>query len=336
MKNLKKYLTIPLIVLLLSSCNQKRNTNFEKFDFGNRYSIELPEKYYKYNETTWKANKHTYFNIKMGQIGNSDLNTELKEYFESLKNDDLFEKSKLVRSEEFEENGFKGFIFFYEEDLKKERVGIVSLTSYGVYAIVRNDREQFMINSMALSNNNFDQIAKSIKSISLNEENLNIVTKKIFDKNKALENGYQVFQDEGFMVKCNKEIKLDRLRIQQKKQSGMDDNSKPYHVYSDGTDYNINVSTFESILAGKSDEEIKNYNKNDLDYYQTKFDEMSIKNSRGKFKDFDAVYYENTQNGRTTKAVFFHLEMKSYMLQVTDDKNVEKKFKDFIETFKII
>ncbi|MCB0476180.1 MAG: hypothetical protein KDC69_10920, partial [Flavobacteriaceae bacterium] len=82
--------------------------------------------------------------------------------------------------------------------------------------------------------------------------------------------------------------------------------------------------------------EIEEYNKNDLDYYQTKFDEMSIKNNRGKFKNYDAVYYENTQDNRLTKAVFFHHKKKSYMLQVTDNTNVEKKFSDFIDTFEII
>lgn len=336
MKNLTNYLTILLIISFLNSCDQKSNTSFEKFDFGNGYSIKLPEKYSKSNELTWKAGKHSYFKITIGQIGNSDLNTELTNYLASRNTDDLFDKSKFIKTEEFDENGLKGVISFYEEDLKKEGAGIVTLTSYGVFAIVRSQTEQFTIKSMALSDNNFVQIAKSIKSISKKEGNLNNPVANKFDKNKAIEDGYQVFQEDGFMVKCNKEIKLDRLRIQQMKQSGMDDNSRPFHVYDNGTDYNINVSSFVSVLAGQTEQEIKDYNKNDLDYYQTKFDEMSIKNSRGKFKDFDAVYYENTQNGRTTKAVFFHHKMKSYMLQVTNDNNVEKKFKDFIETFQII
>ncbi|WP_026450516.1 hypothetical protein [Aequorivita capsosiphonis] len=336
MKNLTNYFTAFLIILFLNSCDQKRNTSFEKFDFGNGYSIDLPEKYSKTNELTWQAGEHSYFNIIVGQIGNSDLKTELTDYLASRNTTDLFDNSEFIRTEEFEENGLKGVISFYEEDLKKQGAGIVTLTSYGVFAIVRNDTEQFTINSMALSDNNFAQIAKSIKSIAMKEGILNIPIANKFDKNKAIEDGYQVFQEDGFMVKCNKEIKLDRLRIQQMKQNGMDDNSRPFHVYDNGTDYNINVSSFESVLAGQSEQEIADYNKNDLDYYQTKFDEMSINNKRGKFKEFDAVFYDNTQDGRTTKAVFFHHKMKSYMLQVTDDNNVEKKFQDFIKTFEII
>ena len=336
MKNPTNYLTVLLLIFFLNSCDQKRNTSFEKFDFGNGYSIELPEKYSKTNELTWQAGEHSYFNISSGQIGNSDLKTELTNYLASRNIDELFDKSEFIRTEEFEENGLKGVISFYEEDLKKQGAGIVTLTSYGVFAIVRNDTEQFTINSMALSDNNFAQIAKSIKSITMKEGVLNIPIANKFDKNKAIEDGYQVFQEDGFMVKCDKEIKLDRLRIQQMKQSGMEDNSRPFHVYDNGTDYNINVSSFDSVLAGQSEQEIADYNKNDLDYYQTKFDEMSINNKRGKFKEFDAVFYDNTQDGRTTKAVFFHHKMKSYMLQVTDDNNVEKKFQDFIKTFEII
>lgn len=108
MKNLTKYFTAFLIVLFLNSCDQKRNTKFEQFDFGNGYSIDLPEKYSKTDETTWQAGEHTYFVINVGQIGNSDLKTELNDYLASRNTDDLFDNSELIRTEEFEENGFRG------------------------------------------------------------------------------------------------------------------------------------------------------------------------------------------------------------------------------------
>jgi hypothetical protein len=335
MKNLINYFIAILFVTILNSCDQKRNIIFEKFDFGNGYSIELPKKYIKINETTWEAGKNSFINISVNQISNTDIKTELSNYLASPKMVKLFENSKLIKTEEFDENGLKGVVFFYKEDIKKQRAGIVSFTSYNVFGIVRDDRNQFKISSMALSDNNFNQISKSIKSISMIEKTLDIPIVKNFNEKKAIEDGYQVFQDDGFMIKCEGKIKLDRLRIQQFKQSGID-NSRPYHVYHNGTDYNINVSSFVGVLSGQTEQEKADFHKSDLDYYQTKFDEMSIKNSRDKFKDFDAVYYENTQNGKTTKAVFFHHQMKSYMLQVTDDKNVEKKFQDFIKTFEIL
>lgn len=333
---MKNYFITLLITTILSSCDQKRNTKFDSFDFENDYSIELPSKYNKIKDLTWQAGDHTYFDINISQIGQDNLKETLDKYLASRNTSDLFERSKLIRTEEFEESGLKGVISFYEEDLKKQGAGIVSLTSYGVFAVVRNQTEEFIINSMALSDNNFTQISKSIKSIKSKKNKLNIPVANQFDKNKAIEEDYQIFQNDGFMVKCNQEIKLDELRIEQMKQSGMDDKSRPFHVYDDGTDYNINVSDFGSVLTGQSEQEIIDYNKKDLDYYQVKFDEMSVNNSRDKFKGMDAVFYDNTQNGRTTKAVFFHHKTKSYMLQVTDDNDVESKFKDFIKTFELI
>ena len=336
MKNLTYYFIAFSLIYIFNSCDQKRNMSFEKFDLSNGYSIKLPENYSKTNETTWQAGEHSYINITLSNTGNSDLRTELENYLASRNTEKMFENSKLIRTEEFNENGLIGVISFFEEDLKKQGAGIVTLTSYGVFGIVRDDTSQFNISSMALSDNNFDQISKSIKSISLGKKILNIPVGNQFDRNKAIEDGYQVFKDEGFMVKCDGEIKLDRLRIQQMKENGLDDNTRPYHVYHSGIDYNITVSSFEVVHSRLNEQEISDYNKNDLNYYQTKFDEMSIKNRRDNFKNYDAVYYENTQDGRTTKAVFFHHKSKGYMLQVTDDNNGEKKFQDFIKTFEII
>jgi hypothetical protein len=63
---------------------------------------------------------------------------------------------------------------------------------------------------------------------------------------------------------------------------------------------------------------------------------MGVKNNRGVFNKFDAVYYENNQDGRLTKAVYFHHKMKSYMIQVTNNKNTEKLFTEFTGTFELI
>lgn len=143
---------------------------------------------------------------------------------------------------------------------------------------------------------------------------------------------YQVFKENGFMIKCEGKLTFDRIR----KQWYGFENSTPYHVYHNGIDYNINVSHFERLLSGFSNSKIEEYNKENIDYFKMKLDEMSIKNRLGKFKNIDAVYYENILDGRTTYAVFFHYKMKSYTLQVTRDKGVRKLFEDFINSFKLI
>ena len=58
--------------------------------------------------------------------------------------------------------------------------------------------------------------------------------------------------------------------------------------------------------------------------------------SQKKFKDFNAVFYEISQNGKLTKAVYFHNHKKSYMLQVSSEKNSQKLFDEFINTFELI
>lgn len=146
---------------------------------------------------------------------------------------------------------------------------------------------------------------------------------------------YQIFEKENFKIKCKASLKLDKLRMQQFKQQGLLDVSKPYHVYFDDTDYNINVSSFEKDLIGKNAYEVQKYHKDYLNYYQQKFDEMGVKNNRRTFKDYDAVFYENMNQGRLTKAVFFQYKSKSYMLQVTSSTEVETKFLEFINTFEI-
>lgn len=173
------------------------------------------------------------------------------------------------------------------------------------------------------------------KTQTVNTE-LNVNNINSFDEEKYINEGYQIFKEDNFVIKCEGKILLDKLRIQQMKQNGLYDNSKPYHVYVEGIDYNLNIGNYESVLKGQNKEEILKFSEDDLDYYQTKFDEMGVKNNRSTFKGFDAVYYENTIEGRTTKAVFVHHKMKSYMIQLTSNKSTEELFQNFINTFEFI
>lgn len=336
MKKGNQILSIILIFNLIISCNSKKETLYVQTELPNGYTIKLPSDFSEIREGVWQASERSYLEINLENGKSQDLKSEFENFLSSLDSDELQKDKKLVRTETFNENGLEGIISYYKKDIKGKGVGLVTLTSYIIIATVQDNNNLFYINSITLSDNNFDEISKAVKSISLVPKLKDISAAIEFDTNKAREDGYQIFKEDGFMIKCNGVLKLDNLRIQQMKQSGLNDNSRPFHVYSEGVDYNINVSDFENILIGQSEREIFEFNKNDLDYYQTKFDEMSVKNSRGKFKDYDAVYYENTQNGRTTKAVFFHYKMKSYMIQVTDENEVENKFQDFIKTFKII
>lgn len=177
---------------------------------------------------------------------------------------------------------------------------------------------------------------KEIKSEKSSKIIKSLPLKNNFDEEKIKKEGFQVFKNENFIIKCKGKILFDKARFENDQQSGQPNYSKPYHVFKNGVDYNINISDMSILLDGKSSNEIAKFNDEDLVYYQTKFDEMGVKNKQKKFKDFNAVFYEISQNGKLTKAVYFHNHKKSYMLQVSSEKNSQKLFDEFINTFELI
>lgn len=334
---MKKYIkkTALLFALLaIISCNNKAKTEFVNTYISENYKIELPVRFEKTNEGIWEV-PNTSFNILSVNINNGlvkNLKEEVENESKSTQKASYYKDMVFVKSEEFEKNGFTGVISYYEKDNKGNRLGLVTLKSYVIIAIVQDDISNIKFVSISLSNNINDDISYSIKSLSKNKSVAKI---NLFDEKKARNNGFQIFNDENFIIKCKGNLLLDKLRYEQFEKEGQA-NSKPYHVFKNGVDYNINISDMSSLLNGRSKEEIDKYNKDDLEYYQTKFDEMGIKNELKKFKGFDAVYYENTVDGKLSKALYFHNDMKSYMLQVTSKSETKKLFEEFINSFDLI
>lgn len=332
-KNIKK--TVLLITFLaIISCNNKAKTEFRKTSISENYNIELPISFEKTSEGIWEV-PNISFNILSVNINNGlvkNLKEEVDNESKSPEKASYYEDMIFVKTDEFEKNGFKGVISYYEKDNKGKRLGLVTLKSYIIIAVVQDDISNIRFISISLSKNINDDISHSIKSLSINKS---IAKIGAFDEDKAKNEGFQIFKDENFIIKCKGNLLLDKLRYEQFEQEGQA-NSKPYHVFKDGVDYNINVSDMSSLLNGRSKEEINNYNKDDLKYYQTKFNEMGIKNEQIKFKEFNAVFYENLQEGKLTKAIYFHNDMKSYMIQVTSKKNTKRLYEEFTNTFDLI
>lgn len=323
------------LIILMISCEKKTPTKFVETPLSKNYSIEIPIKFKKFRENSWKLPEHTYLDIVVANDTASNLEDELKGYVNYYSSQEMYKGQIFVKKEKFEINGFKGLISYYEKDNKGKRLGLINLKSYIVYAVIQDTTNRILLNSISLSNNINDDLSKSIKSIKLKSA-LVSNTRNDFDETKAQKEGFQVFKNENFIIKCKGKILLDKLRVEQIEQNGLSNNSKPFHVFIKGVDYNINVSDLSSVLAGQNKEELIKHNKEDLTYYQTKFDEMAIKNQRGKFKNIDAVYYQNSQDDKQSKAVYFHHKMKSYMLQVTSKQNTDKLFNEFINSFEII
>lgn len=336
MKKKLKGISIIIMICLMTSCNNKKPTEFVETPLSDGYSMEIPTKFKKTNDGSWELVPHnTYLNINVLNGVTTEINEELKATINYFGSNELYKGQVLVKSEKFENNGFKGVISYYEKDTKGKGLGLVTLKSYIVYAVIQNYTNRILVNSISLSNNINDDLSKSIKSIKTKNTTAKTNISK-FDEAKAKKEGYQIFKEDNFIIKCSGKLLLDKLRIEQTKQNGQIDNSRPFHVFVKGVDYYINISDLTYLFNGKSDEELNKYNSQDLTYYQTKFDEMEIKNKRGKFKNFDAVYYQNFQENKLTKALYFHHKMKSYMIQVTSKTNTDALFNEFVNSFELI
>lgn len=319
----------------LMSCNNKKETEFIKTLVSQSYEMEIPSRFEKTDEGHWKYEPHTYLDVSEINGTTDDIKNDLEKLIQFYDTQDIYQGKTFIKTENFEQSGFKGIINYYEKDNKGKGAGLVTLKSYIVFAVVQDEKNRVYINSISLNKNINDDLSASIKSLRKSESKKEKIVGS-FDEAKAVKDGFQIFKEDNFIIKCNGKLLLDKLRIEQMQQNGQANNSRPFHVFYKGADYNINVSDFSSLLNGQSDNEVLKYNDEDLTYYQTKFNEMGIKNQRKKFKNFDAVYYENTQEGKLSLAVIFHNKMKSYMLQVTSKKNTNQSFEEFINSFELI
>jgi hypothetical protein len=157
-----------------------------------------------------------------------------------------------------------------------------------------------------------------------------------FDENKSRKEGFQIFKNENFIIKCVGELKLDQERIEYFKQNNLGTNATPFHVYMNETDYNINVINMSSLYDGINKSELTKYQNEDLDNYETNLKSTGIEYERGKLKDINCIYYQNNQDGKLSKAVYFENGLNSYLLQVTSKGNTDNLFDEFVHSFEII
>lgn len=157
-----------------------------------------------------------------------------------------------------------------------------------------------------------------------------------FDENKAKEEGFQIFKNEKFIIKCDGNLKLDQERVEYFKQNNLGTNATPFHVYINEVDYNINVINMSSLYDGISKGELEKYQNEDLDNYETNLKSTGIEYERGKLKDINCIYYQNNLQDKLSKAVYFENGLNSYLLQVTSKENTNKLFDEFVHSFEII
>lgn len=155
--------------------------------------------------------------------------------------------------------------------------------------------------------------------------------------------GYQIFNKDNFVIKCNSKLKINSEALRLAKENGINfilssyigsenDNSE-----SSGVIYNIQISDissqYKNIQIGKHNAITLNY----LDSYCSSLKANNMSFSRPSFNGLNAVEYYFLQNGvLPTKSIIFIKDKKAYMLQVGTRKNLSKKYTDFKNSFKFI
>ena len=273
MKNRILSFSALFIMCYIISCSNKKETEFIKTSVSQSYEMKIPNRFEKTDDGHWKLEPHTYLDVSEISGTTQDMKNDINKLMQFYDSQEIYQGGIFTKSEDFDHNGFKGIINYYEKDTKGKGAGLVTLKSYIVFAVVQDEKNRIYINSISLNKNINDDLSECIKSISKSESNKEKIVSS-FDEAKAVKDSFQIFREDNFIIKCNGKLLLDKLRIEQMQQNGQTNNSRPFHVFYKGVDYNINVSDFSSVLKGQSDNEISKYNNEDLTYYETKFNEM--------------------------------------------------------------
>jgi len=162
------------------------------------------------------------------------------------------------------------------------------------------------------------------------------------DIKKFKQEGFQVFEDDNFLIKCNCKLKPNTLAIKMSKEHGIKYPFSPYlgaenkDSYDIGIIYNINVtdisSEYNSIPQSKYNYFTNQYLKNYID--QLVSNNMSY--TEGEFNGVKAVEYSFSQAGLPTKAIIFIKDKKSYLLQVATRNRLPKIFNSLKTSFKFL
>ena len=335
MKNILKKTALLTALILMFSCNNKPKTKFINTPISDFYKIELPDNFEKIQEGFWEIPNTSFnllaINVEKGVV--KSLNEAVENESKAQKNQTYFKDMKFIKSKEFEQNGFRGVISYYEKDNKGKGLGLVSLKSYIIIGVVQDEISNIHFISISLSKNIDDDLTKSIKSISLINPS---VAENNFDEATYVKNGFQIFKKENFVIKCLGKLKIDNERIKQFEENNSGKNSTPFISKKDNNEFVINVTDHSNLYSGIEKEKLIKYHSQDMDTYAENLKSVGITYQRAKFKDYDCVYYENTQNNILTKAVFFEAGLNAYLLQVASNKNTNKTFEEFINTFELI
>lgn len=302
MKKFDFYL-FTIIFLTLISCNNKKEILFTENSLPNGYSIELPSDYFKYgqnnNKLVWKSDEKTFLFIEITNKISNNLKQEIELFTSNQNSQDLYKNIRIQNTESFENNEFSGIISYFKNDVKSKGAGLVTLTNYSVFAIVQDNNFQFRIESSSLSNNNFDEITKSIKSLLSNlkspikDAQVNIDYNKItdsiskihaYEEQKILKKYDSINRINDIYAKTIDSLKLVKNNLSNKK---TEISTNTYTINSNQEEKNVISFLEEHYKFYDRDHIFRNPIVKKIDDYN--FD-VSIEECNRKFKDSDFHY----------------------------------------------
>ncbi|WP_417875821.1 hypothetical protein [Winogradskyella sediminis] len=301
MKKLNFLFAIAFFVFI--SCDNKKEISFEENSLPNGYSIEIPANYFKYgennNKLVWKSDKVKFLFVEILNRKSSNLNQEIELFSSKQNSENLYKNVRFINSETFDNNEIRGVISYFKNDTKSKGLGLVTMTNYAVFAIVNTSNFQFRIESSSLSENNFDEITKSIKSISLN-------SKKTIDMNTTNNNSSEIIDSLDNMYRIKEQIILDKydsINKQNIRYAKTIDSLKSIKN-SESFNQNDKFTETEKNNSNKEEEKVISFLKEHYKFYDRdhvfrnpivkKIDDynfdVSIEECNRKFKDSDFHY----------------------------------------------
>lgn len=333
-------------ITVLLSCNQNdvSETTFKEEKLYDAYSIKIPTALSKEGEGIWNSSSDEKQIIQLQVTVNSLNGLSLDDILNNLANADKREVSQnksLIKKEAIEVNGLQGLYSVYEKDHNK---GVIPVLSHYTFAVLQDGSDVIGISSFSFGKDYTREVLASIKSIK--KENAgNTIPKSSepkIDLNKMKKQGFQIFESDNFIVKCNCKLKTNSDFLEKIKEQGSQYPASAYicskdeRNYDKGTIVNINIYDLSKDYITLSEAKYNVFNEEFINSYATQLKSNNINFKREKFHDVEALRYEFNQMGLPTKALFFVKNKKSYLIQVASRSNLANQFSSIVNSFKEI
>lgn len=153
---------------------------------------------------------------------------------------------------------------------------------------------------------------------------------------------YQIFPTEGFKVKCQCKLYVNKTFMQLAKQQGTKDIIAAYICAENedspdyGVIYNINIYDESKSYMNIPTTKYVLFEKKYLEQYAISLANAGISHNYTTYQGVSAIEYTFDQMGLPTKAIMFLKNKKSYLVQVATRNNVTSKYYALKTSFEVL